>query len=57
MWTFAAIAGVLAVAGWIWAFSNADMPDALWFLTVALTIVAIALAVYAVMRGRRTSAG
>jgi hypothetical protein len=52
MWTFAAIAGVLAVAGWIWAFTNADMPDALWLLTVALTVVAIALALYAVMRGR-----
>ena len=57
MWNYAAVAGVLAIAGWIWAFSNADMPDALWLLTVALTIVAIALAVYAVMRGRRTSAG
>ena len=28
------------------------MPDALWLLTVALTIVAIALAVYAAMRGK-----
>lgn len=50
------IAGVLAVVGWIWALTNYEMPDALWLLTVALTIVAIALALYAVMRGRRTSA-
>ena len=56
MWTYAIAAGILAVIGWIWALSNADMPDVLWLLTVALTIVAIALAVYAVMRGRGTSA-
>jgi hypothetical protein len=52
MWTYAAIAGALAVAGWIWALSNADMPDVLWLLTVALTVIAIALAIYAVVRGR-----
>ncbi len=52
MWTYAAIAGALAIAGWIWALTNADMPDALWLLTVALTIVAIALVVYALVRSR-----
>jgi hypothetical protein len=52
MWTYAAIAGALAVAGWIWALSNADMPDVLWLLTVALTVIAIVLAIYAVVRGR-----
>ena len=51
--TYAAIAGVLAVAGWIWAFSNANMPDVLWLLTVLLTLVAVALAIYAMVRGRR----
>ena len=55
MWTYAAVAALLAVAGWIWALTNADMPDILWLLTVALTVVAIALAAYAVIRGRRTS--
>jgi len=52
MWTFAAIAGALAVGGWIWAFSNADMPDVLWLLTVALTVIAIGLAIYAAVQGR-----
>jgi hypothetical protein len=47
------IAGVLAVAGWIWAFSNAEMPDVVFFATLALTVIAIALAIYAVVRGRR----
>jgi hypothetical protein len=56
MWVYAGIAAVLAVAGWIWAFSSADMPDILWLLTVALTVVAVALAIYAVVRGRRTTA-
>jgi hypothetical protein len=56
IWTYAIIAGVLAVAGWIWALSNADMPDALWILTVILTVIALALAVYAAMRGRQTAA-
>ncbi len=52
MWTFAAIAGALAVAGWIWAFSNADMPDVLWLLTVTLTVIAIGLTIYAAVQGR-----
>jgi sulfite exporter TauE/SafE len=51
--TYAAIAGALAVAGWIWALSNADMPDALWVLTVVLTVVAVVLALYALLRDRR----
>ena len=57
LWLYAAIAGALAVAGWIWALSNADMPGVLWLLTVALSIVAIGLAVYAFVRGRRPQAG
>ena len=57
MWTYAAVAGALAVAGWIWALTNADMPDALWLLTVALTVIAIALAIYAAMRGRDRGTG
>ena len=48
----AAVAAVLAVAGWIWALSDAGMPDALWLLTVALTIIAIGLAVYALVQSR-----
>jgi hypothetical protein len=52
VWTYAAIAGAIAVAGWIWALSNADMPDVLWLMTVALTVVVIALVIYAVVRGR-----
>lgn len=52
VWTYAAIAGALAIAGWIWALSNADMPDVLWLLTVALTAIAIGLAIYALVRGR-----
>jgi hypothetical protein len=49
---YAAVAAVLAVAGWIWALSDEGMPGVMWLLTVALTIVAIALAVYALMRSR-----
>jgi hypothetical protein len=52
LWLYAAVAGALALAGWIWALSNADMPGILWLLTVALTVIAIALAVYAAMQGR-----
>ena len=50
-WAYAGIAAALAVAGWVWAFSD-GMPDALWLLTVALTVIAIALAAYALIRGR-----
>ena len=42
-----------AVAGWIWALSSDDMPDALWLLTVLLSIAAVGLAVYALILGRR----
>jgi hypothetical protein len=56
MWTYAAIAGALAVAGWIWALSDEGMPDALWLVTVALTVIAIALAIYAAVRGRARGA-
>lgn len=51
--TYAMVLGALAIAGWIWALTNADMPDALWLLTVAVTIVAIACAVYSVFRRSR----
>ena len=57
MWTYAAAAAVLAVAGWVWALSDAGMPDALWLLTVALTVIAVALAGYALIRGRGRGAG
>ena len=50
-----AIVAVLAVAGWIWALSSEDMPDALWLLTVVLSIAAVGLAVYALTRGRTRS--
>lgn len=56
IWTYAIVAGVLAVIGWIWAVSDEGMPDILWLLTVALTAIAIALAVYAAVRSRRTRA-
>ena len=49
---FMAIAAALAVVGWIWALSDEGMPDALWLLTVALTIIAIAMAVYTLVRSR-----
>ena len=55
IWTYALIVGVVALAGWVWAFSNADMPDVLWFSTVILTVVAVVLALYAVARGRRAT--
>jgi steroid 5-alpha reductase family enzyme len=45
-----------AVAGWIWALSSDDMPDALWVLTAVLSIAAVGLAVYALTRGRRRGA-
>ena len=48
-----AIVAVLAVAGWIWALSNDSMPDALWVLTVLLSVAAVGLAVYALILGRR----
>jgi hypothetical protein len=49
-------AAILAVVGWIWALTDAGMPDALWLLTVLLSVIAIALAVYAIISDR-TSAG
>ena len=48
-----AIAAAFAVAGWIWALSSDDMPDAMWLLTVLLSIAAVGLAVYALTLGRR----
>ena len=56
IWTYAIAAAVLAVIGWIWSLTNYEMPDALWLLTVVLTVAAIALALYAVVRGRGSSA-
>ena len=55
IWTYAIVAAVLAVIGWIWALSNADMPDIVFFLTLILSVLAIALAIYAAVRGRGTS--
>jgi hypothetical protein len=51
-----AIAAAFAVVGWIWALASDDMPDALWLLTVLLSIAAVGLAVYALARGRRRGA-
>ena len=56
IWTYAIVAAVLAVIGWIWSLTNYEMPDVLWLLTVALSIVAIALALYAIVRARGSSA-
>lgn len=56
IWTYAIVAAVLAVIGWIWSLTNYEMPDVLWLLTVALSIVAIALALYAIVRGRGSTA-
>jgi hypothetical protein len=44
------IVAAVALAGWIWAFSNVGMPDALWLVTVALTLVAIVLGIVALLR-------
>ena len=46
------VAAILAVAGWIWALSNAGMPDAFWLLTVLLSAIAVVLAIYAIFRDR-----
>jgi hypothetical protein len=51
-----AILAALAVAGWIWALSDDAMPDALWLLTVLISIAAVGLAVYALAQGRRPGA-
>ena len=56
IWTYAIVAAVLAVIGWIWSLTNYEMPDVLWLLTVALSIVAIALALYAIVRRRGSTA-
>ena len=56
IWTYAIVAAVLTVIGWIWSLTNYEMPDVLWLLTVALSIVAIALALYAIVRGRGSTA-
>ena len=56
IWTYAVVAAGLAVIGWSWSRTNYEMPDVLWLLTVALSIVAIALAVYAIVRGRGSTA-
>jgi hypothetical protein len=48
-----AILAAFAIAGWIWALSSEDMPDAVWVLTVVLSVAAVGLAVYALIRGRR----
>jgi hypothetical protein len=48
-----AVLGVLAIAGWIWALSDEGMPDALWIVTVILTVAAILLALYMLVARRR----
>jgi hypothetical protein len=49
-----ALLGVLAIAGWIWALSDEGMPDALWVVTVILSVAAILLALYMLAARRRT---
>lgn len=51
-----AILAAVGVAGWIWALSDDSMPDAVWLLTVLISIAAVGLAVYALARGRRPGA-
>ena len=50
----AAIA-VLVLTGWAWALSNVTMPDAVWLVNAALTLVLVVLLVVVglrrVMRG------
>ncbi len=45
-----AVVGALALAGWIWSVSNFDIPDALWLLTVLLTILFVVLLAYVLFR-------
>jgi 4-hydroxybenzoate polyprenyltransferase len=52
IWTYGRIAAALAVAGWVWAFID-PLSDPLWFLTIALTVIAMALLIYADVRDRR----
>ena len=51
------IVAAVALAGWIWAFSNVGMPDALWLVTVALTLVAIVLGIVVLVRRGNTTSG
>jgi hypothetical protein len=49
-----AAVGLLVVTGWAWSFSNVAIPDVLWFVTVALTLLFIGmLAVAGVRRIRK----
>ena len=45
----AAIA-LLVLTGWAWALSNAGMPDAVWLVNAALTIVLAGLLVALAIR-------
>ena len=38
-----AAVGLLVVTGWAWSLSNVTIPAVLWFATVLLTLVFIAL--------------
>jgi hypothetical protein len=49
-----ALLAVLAIAGWIWALSDEGMPDALWVVTVILSVAAILLALYVLATRRRS---
>lgn len=53
--TLVAVLGALALAGWIWALSDAGMPGALWVVTVILTILAVLLLLYMLVARRRTA--
>ena len=49
----ALIAGGLALFGWAWSISDVGIPDVLWLVTVALTLVfLVALAIGAVRHAR-----
>jgi hypothetical protein len=50
----AAIA-VLVIVGWGWALSNVTMPDAVWLVNAALTLVLVVLLV--VVGVRRVTRG
>ena len=50
-----AAVGLLVLVGWAWSLSNVAIPDVLWFVNMALTLVFIGLLVAAAVRlARRT---
>ena len=48
-----AAVGLLVLTGWAWSLSNVAIPDVLWLVTVALTLVFIGLLVAAGVRRMR----